>query len=367
MSLFYKIHNGQYGAVASMLEGGADPNERGKNGMTPLHQAICSDKLEMVSLLIHKGADIQAIYRNMSPIISAAGRGKHRICQFLITKRLCTKIQVIETFELLATDFLKEPSPHGLSRSYDCFIYAIRLRFSDPENRLPKNVLPPIHTYDNRIECQSISELERIRGDPDLLYLEACMVRERILGSDNPLVSYFLLNFGRDCSSPLKTGLLVRRWQRAVTLMLARKESIDLALVFIVKCLLDIRSENLTSEDLLGLIRCSIEEIVKRKRPKHNENDPDFKQSLKWSIVSTLCLMSLALELESRNEDTINQVQCLAHTLVTESRGKVSLMHLMFDRLFIRAEFKIAGSRFPSTRLLKLLVRGGLNINQVRP
>ncbi|CAF2521279.1 unnamed protein product [Rotaria sp. Silwood2] len=45
----------------------------------------------------------------------------------------------------------------------------------------PNIVSPPITAYDNQQECQSLNELDRIQDNEDRLYVEALLIRERIL------------------------------------------------------------------------------------------------------------------------------------------------------------------------------------------
>ncbi|CAF3389972.1 unnamed protein product [Rotaria sp. Silwood1] len=45
----------------------------------------------------------------------------------------------------------------------------------------PKTISPPITAYDNQQECQSLNELDGIQNNNDRLYVEALLIRERIL------------------------------------------------------------------------------------------------------------------------------------------------------------------------------------------
>lgn len=63
-------------------------------------------------------------------------------------------------------------------------------RYSDPDNPVKKQLIRPIPAYENWVECQTISELEAIRGNSNNLHMEALTIRERILGAHNPEVPH---------------------------------------------------------------------------------------------------------------------------------------------------------------------------------
>ena len=64
--------------VARCLKAGADPNERGEHGVTPLHQAAARSKTPaVVKVLVDAGADIEARDKNGStPLHWAAAASK---------------------------------------------------------------------------------------------------------------------------------------------------------------------------------------------------------------------------------------------------------------------------------------------------
>lgn len=49
---------------------------------------------------------------------------------------------------------------------------------------------PPVPAYENRIECQTLEELEQIKYNANALQMEGLAIRERILGPMNPEVPH---------------------------------------------------------------------------------------------------------------------------------------------------------------------------------
>lgn len=67
------VASGDHAAVRTLLQNGADVNQAGADGMTPLHQAVRNDDLEIAALLLQAGADAQAATREgITPLWLAA-------------------------------------------------------------------------------------------------------------------------------------------------------------------------------------------------------------------------------------------------------------------------------------------------------
>jgi ankyrin repeat protein len=72
--------------VQSLIDGGADVNERDKLGETPLHVAVVRGYRGIASLLLENGADVNATdVRGLTPVHAAAWRGYRDTVDLLIT------------------------------------------------------------------------------------------------------------------------------------------------------------------------------------------------------------------------------------------------------------------------------------------
>ena len=72
------------GVVRSLLDAGADVNGRGISGVTALHTAAASGRLDIVELLLESGADIAAMDDNgNTPALTAAEAGQIKAVSFL--------------------------------------------------------------------------------------------------------------------------------------------------------------------------------------------------------------------------------------------------------------------------------------------
>lgn len=58
---------------------------------------------------------------------------------------------------------------------------------------LPKKTLQtPISAYEDSTEVESLDQLDAVISDPDLMRMQALLVRERILGPAHPDTSYYI-------------------------------------------------------------------------------------------------------------------------------------------------------------------------------
>ncbi|MCL4171126.1 UNVERIFIED_CONTAM: hypothetical protein GTU68_020088, partial [Idotea baltica] len=73
--------------VKSLLESGVDPDSTNEDGLTALHQCCIDDSEEMMRLLVHYGADVNAQdSEKWTPLHAAATCGHLHLAKFLISK-----------------------------------------------------------------------------------------------------------------------------------------------------------------------------------------------------------------------------------------------------------------------------------------
>jgi ankyrin repeat protein len=74
---------GDLSAAKTLIDAGIDVNKSGDLGYTPLHVACMNGNVEMVDLLITKGADLFALTEGDPPFTSARLAGHDHICDLL--------------------------------------------------------------------------------------------------------------------------------------------------------------------------------------------------------------------------------------------------------------------------------------------
>ena len=183
-NLVASVFNGHIPMVAYLIdELGCDVNECLDDGRSPLTAGVYVGSLKMIQFLLDHGArSTVAHYNNMSPLMLAVE--KRRIDLVNAISEHCSIVEQIEADELLGSAFIC--GELGYSDSQQAVEHWSRAMEHRSIHQLPK-VLNE-QTYEalsHRQECSTIDELRKIQSNSDDLYIEALLIRERLLGSNN--------------------------------------------------------------------------------------------------------------------------------------------------------------------------------------
>ncbi len=84
-NLLEAAKKGDSAHVQELVAEGADPNARGRNGMTPLMEAVFWGRRQVVGFLVENDADVNARHRNgWTPLMWCAIEGDEKIASVLI-------------------------------------------------------------------------------------------------------------------------------------------------------------------------------------------------------------------------------------------------------------------------------------------
>ncbi|CAF0749022.1 unnamed protein product [Rotaria sp. Silwood1] len=167
-----------------------DINECDINGRSALYDAVTCGSVEITEFLLKHGArNFRAVVDQMSPLMWAAERRRSDLVD--VISPYCSLLERIEAQELLASTFIcGNRDDHALDQSFKHFCQAFELRTIHNLLKATKSTNNAI--FDNRHECQTTEQLKEIRSNTDLLYIEALLVRERLLGLTNGEYRYSL-------------------------------------------------------------------------------------------------------------------------------------------------------------------------------
>ena len=161
-----------------------NPNEYDQDGRTPLHYAIDGGSLEVIKLLLERGA--KNISQNtISPLLWAALEAREDLIDAF--ENYCSSdLEWIEARELLGASFGNiESKNHNLDKAVEHIGKAYNWRV---EKNLPKQSLgiPLVEAYNYSQECQTLKEFHDIISESNTrLHIECLLIQERILGQKN--------------------------------------------------------------------------------------------------------------------------------------------------------------------------------------
>jgi Fem-1 family protein b len=160
-----------------------DVNQHSNDGRSSLYDAVIVGSLELVEFLLNHGArNFRATCDQMSPLMWAAEKRRSNLVDAIVP--YCSLLEQIEADELLGSAFVcAQPNDRDLEQAFQCFYRALELRST---HNLLKSLRPTtVEIFDKQQECQTLDELEEIRSNFNNMYIEALLVRERLLGPVN--------------------------------------------------------------------------------------------------------------------------------------------------------------------------------------
>ncbi|CAF0783298.1 unnamed protein product [Rotaria sp. Silwood1] len=182
-SLMISAARGYTMIVAYLLEKGAKVEYKTrKYNDTALGCAAMHGRLDIVQLLCSAGASTSM--KNSigeTPLILAFKNDHLHVVDYLLdltNNELC-----IEELEIIACSFIiPRRGVSNIQPQYVRMVDLIRKSFKMRQAKnFPKTIMKPIAAYNFQQECQTIEEFDKIQHDHDRLYIEALLIRERIL------------------------------------------------------------------------------------------------------------------------------------------------------------------------------------------
>ena len=160
-----------------------DINATDDDGRSSLYDAVYCQSFPMAKYLLERGArNFRASIDQMSPLMWAAEKRLTTLADAIAP--YCSILEQIEGKELLGSAFVYAPNGnHDLERALECFTEAIQRRLTHDLPKVQRTI--SMEVFDDRQECQTLKDLEILRLNPNLIYTEALLIRERLLGTSD--------------------------------------------------------------------------------------------------------------------------------------------------------------------------------------
>lgn len=372
--LMIAAYKGHTDVVSHLLQKGARANVVATCGATALHFAAERGHLDVVRHLMSYGAEILRNDQNMTALDIAAESGHANVVEYFITHSDCSKITRIEALELLGASYANDKDNYNILKCYHYLWLAMYERFSDPHNALPKTVLPPIEAYENRIESQSLAELELMKNNADALHMEALIVRERILGIDNPEIPHPIVFRGAVFADMGQFDRCIMLWMRVLKLRQHNKRPISkdllrFAQVFaqMVFLKLDVPFDGVEEVFHFLLTEIDRDGQMMENRNGTKEEHVLAEEMLEANIHTALYLLAILLQIKNTDDEDF-RICKLAYALNRKElllrTNKRSLLHLVCDEATSVDDFHVSDVViFPDDSLVRLLLKCGADVN----
>ena len=207
---------GHLSVATYLINKGAIMDLQDKDGRTALNDTVLRGHLEIVSQLLVLGASQLPNNQGLTPLLQACDLRSIEIVEYLINRPECTKEQRIDALELLGATIANDDECRDTEKAFSYIKRGMEMRYEDPAHPLLKKKMEPVEAYQNRKESQTLEELALLEGDDHAIGMEGLIIRERILGPDNPANLYDIRYRGAVLADSGQYELCFGLWQRAM-------------------------------------------------------------------------------------------------------------------------------------------------------
>ena len=368
-------YRGHLSVVTYLINKGAIMDLQCNDGSTALHSAVEQSHLEIVSQLLALGASQLPNNQGLTPLLYAGNKCSIEIVEYLIKRPECTKEQRINALELLgATIAIDRPRDTEKALSY--MKRGMEERYEDLAHPLLKTRMEPVEAYQNRKESQTLEEIALLEGDDHAIGMEGLIIRERILGPDNP-ANFFRIRYLGAVLVDLyeEYELCIGLWQRCME----KAINCDFPIIEDLERLPVLFGEMLKKgkllrpnfiEDVFEILVAESEKQTEKRMSK-NLQERQENEELEKTLYCALYLLVIYIKVKGQNANMIDFLQrfLLLNPLTNDGN---TLLHLVawhetpfFSFLNEKEETLRSVGKLPCIETMKLILHAGCNVNAV--
>ena len=362
---------GHLSVVTYLSNKGAFLDQQCKVGGTALHDAAHKGHLEIVSQLLALGASQLPNNQGLTPLLHACDLRSIEMVEYLINRPECTKEQRIDALELLGATIANNEC-RDTEKAFSYMKRGMEMRYEDPAHPLLKKKMEPVEAYQNRKESQTLEELALLEGDDLAIGMEGLIIRDRILGPDNPANLQTIRHRGAVLADSEEYELCIGLWQRAMEKAL----DCDFPIIEDLELLPALFGEILQKGKILrpNFIQDVFEILVAasekqtEKRMSKNLQERQENEELEKTLYCALYLLVIYIKVKGQNANMIDFLQrfLLLHPLTNDGN---TLLHLVawHETPFFSFKQEILRSvcKLPCIETMKLILHAGCNVNAV--
>ena len=354
---------GHLSIVRYLIDKGAFIDLQFKDGSTALHYAVQWGHFEVVSELLDLGASQLPNNQGLTPLLCACNECSVEMVEHIIKRPECTKEQRIDALELLGATIANNKS-RDIKKAFSYMKRGMEERYEDLAHPLLKKKMEPVEAYQNRIESQTLEELALLEGDDHAIGMEGLIIRERILGSDNPAILYEIRCRGAVLADSEEYELCFGLWKRAME----KATNNDVSIIEDLGPYTSAFGEMVEKGILLrpNFIEDAFEILVavsEKRTEKLQEGHGN--EELKDTLYYALYLLMIYTKVKVQNANMTDFLQRFLRLNLSCSDGN-TLLHLAAWHETPIKEDNVRGvCKLPCVETMKLILHAGGDVNAV--
>ena len=364
-------YRGHLSVATYLINKGAFTDVQTKSGHTALHCAVDIGHVEIVRQLLAFGASQLPNNQGLTPLLYACNFCSIEIVEYLINRPECTKEQRIDALELLGATIANYKSC-DINKAFSYMKRGMEERYEDPAHPLLKKKMEPVEAYQNRKESQTLEELALLEGDDHAIGMEGLIIRERILGPDNPANLYDIRYRGAVLADSEEYELCIGLWQRCMEKAMNSDVGItqylqDFTILFgeMVQKGKLLRPNFI--EDVFKVLVAASEKRAEKQKSKNSQEGHDNEDQEK-TLYCALFLLIIYIKVKGQNTNIIDFLQRFLRLNPRTSDGN-TLLHLVawHETPFFSFQEKTMRSlcKLPCIETTKLILYAGGDVNAV--
>ena len=361
---------GHLSIITYLINKGAFVDLQAKDGNTALHYAAQRGHLEVVSQLLSLGAPQLPNNQGLTPLLYACDYCSVEIVEYLINRPECTKEQRIDALELLGAT-IANGKFRDIKKAFSYMKRGMEMRYEDLAHPLLKKKMEPVQAYQNRKESQTLEELALLEGDDHAIGMEGLIIRERILGSDNPAILYEIRYRGNVLADSEEYELCIGLWQRCME----KAINCDFPITEDLERLPALFGEMLQKgkilrpnfiEDVFEILVAASEKQTE-KRTSKNLQERQENEELEKTLYYALYLLVIYIKVKGQNANMIDFLQrfLLLNPLTNDGNTLLHLVAWHGTPFFsFKEETLRSVCKLPCIETMKLILHAGCNVSR---
>ena len=371
--LFAACYRGHLSIVTYLIEKGAFIDLQAEEGFTALHLAVVYDHLKIVRELLALGASQSlANNRGLTPLLYACDLCSIEIVEHIINRPECTKEQRIDALELLGATIANNDECRDTEKAFSYMKRGMEMRYEDLAHPLLKKKMEPVEAYQNRKESQTLEELALLEGDDHAIGMEGLIIRERILGPDNPGNLQAISYRGAVLADSEEYELCFGLWQRCME----KAMNCDVGITKYLEDSTILFGEMLQKgkllrpnfiEDVFEVLVAGREKRAEKQKFKNSQEGHDIEDQEK-TLYCALYLLIIYIKVKGQNTNIIDFLQRFLRLNPRTNDGN-TLLHLVawHETPFFSCQEETMRSvcKLPCVETMKFILHAGGDVNAV--